>query len=110
MFPLLLIVLTASAVPIYDVEKSCRSASEATQDKSGYEGCVADEKAAKEKITKEWSSYPAASRQECAPVQIGSQSNSYVELMTCFEMQEWKKSLNDIGGTHVPGAHGPQLR
>jgi hypothetical protein len=110
MIPLLLIAVMASAIPTYNVEKSCQAASKATQDDSGYKGCVDDENAAKEKVAKEWANYPAAARQECASNQGGDQSNSYVELMTCFEMQDWKKDLNDVGGTHVPGAHGPQIR
>jgi hypothetical protein len=31
-------------------------------------------------------------------------------METCFQMQEWKAHLDDIGGAHVPGAHVPQLR
>ncbi len=96
MIPLLLIAVMASTVPNYDVESSCQAANKATQDDSGYKGCVDDEKAAKEKVVKGWASYPAAARQECASSQGGDQSNSYVELMTCFEMQDWKKDLGSL--------------
>jgi hypothetical protein len=110
MIALLVIATMASAVPTYDVEKSCRSAGEITQENNAMEGCVADEKAAKDKLIKEWSNYSAAARDTCASSQVGDQTNSYVELYTCFEMQDWKKNLNEVGGAHVPGAHGPQLR
>jgi hypothetical protein len=96
MIPLLLIVALASAVPTYDVEKSCQAASEATQDDSGYKGCLDDEKVAKERVAKEWSNYSATTRQECTANQGDDEGNSYVELMTCFEMQDWKKDLGPL--------------
>jgi hypothetical protein len=109
MAPLLLIAVMASSVPSYDVEKGCKAESAVSQDNSAYEGCVNDELAAKEKVTKEWGRYSAAARQDCTAGQSGDLTNSYVELMTCFEMQDWKKSLGsdgDLTGTGAASAEG----
>jgi hypothetical protein len=108
MFELLLVAMFASQIPNYSVEKICRSDAELAQDEFGLNACVQDEKAAKEKIAKEWSTYPASAKQECIPdvVMSGALGQSYVELMTCFEIQDWKKHLNDIGGRVGGGTVG----
>lgn len=100
MLQLLLVAVFATSIPNYNIERACRSSSELAQDKFGFNSCVQDEKAAKEKLTKEWATYPASAKDECIPdaVLSGGLGQSYVELMTCFEMQDWKKHLNDIGG------------
>jgi hypothetical protein len=103
MLPLLFVAVFASGIPNYDVERMCRSDTELTQDNAGFNGCVQDERAAKEKITKEWATYPASAKDECIANISGELGQSYVELMTCFEMQDWKKHLNDVGGPFVSG-------
>jgi hypothetical protein len=93
MLPLLLIATMASTVPSYDIEKGCKAESVLSQENSAYSGCVNDERAAKEKLTKEWGNHSAADRQDCVAGQSYDLSKSYVELMTCFQMLDWKKSL-----------------
>jgi len=95
MLPLLLIAVMASTVPSYDIKKGCKAESVLSQENSASEGCVNDEREAKEKLTKEWGSYSAAARQDCTAGQSGN-LNSYVELMTCFEMRDWKKNLPHV--------------
>jgi len=110
MIPFLFFALVAGAVPNYDIDNLCKSAGAGGGGVSPVAGCITDEKAAKERLIKAWPHYPASARQECAadlPLDIGK---SYVEMETCFQMQEWKAHLDDIGGAHVPGAHVPQLR
>ena len=111
MIPLIFIAAVAGAVPNYDIDAICKSAATLSNDQNAIAGCVQDEKSAKDKLIKEWTSYPAAARRECM---IDSTSldlgHSYVELVTCFEMQDWKAHLDDVGGPRVPGAHGPQLK
>jgi hypothetical protein len=108
MLQLLLIAVFAGSVPSYNVEKICRSDAELAQDRPSFNGCIRDEQAAREKITKEWATYPTSAKQECLPdvVMSGGLGESYVELMTCFEMQDWKQHLNDVGGPFVGGGRG----
>jgi hypothetical protein len=111
MIPLLLLVAAVSAIPNYDIDKMCKYAASIGGDQdSATASCVQDEKAAWERHVKAWPTYPAPARRECTSDLQFNVGNSYVELETCFQMQDWKNHIEDIGGTHVPGAHGPQLR
>jgi hypothetical protein len=110
MTPLIVLVAVLSAVPNYDIDKICKSATSLGDSQSPIAGCLQDEKAAKDRVVKAWPTYPASARQECTSNLQFDIGRSYVELETCFQMQDWKNHIEDIGGTHVPGAHGPQLR
>jgi hypothetical protein len=105
MLPTLLLKLAVGLLPIFDIEKGCRVDTEAAQeDRSAYQTCVRDEQAAKTKIATDWSGYRADSRTTCASEQIAEFVGSYVELMTCLEIQDWKAHLDDIGpSADLPG-------
>jgi hypothetical protein len=110
MIPLLLLVAAVSGIPNYDIDKMCKYApSIGGNQSSATASCLQDEKAAGERLVKAWPTYPAPARQECTSNIQFDIGNSYVELETCFQMQNWKNHLEDIGGTQVPGTHGPQL-
>jgi hypothetical protein len=110
MIPLIILAAAVSAVPNYDIDKICKSAASIGESQSPVAGCLQDEKAAKDRLVKAWSTYPASARQECTSNLQFDIGKSYVELETCFQMQDWKNHIEDVGGTRVPGAHGPQLR
>ena len=110
MTPLIFFAIVTGTVPNYNIDQICKTATSITNDASAITGCVQDEKAAKERLIKAWPSYSAATRQFCVgDTQLGV-GISYVEMETCFQMEDWKVHLNDVGGEHVPGAHGPQLQ
>lgn len=90
-----------NAVPSYYVEKSCKTGSPA--DNNSYESCLQQESAAKDDLTKGWKGYSAQARNECAPASHDP-ANSYVALMTCFEMLDWIKDPASIGGVTGTGA------
>lgn len=110
MIPFLLVAVVAGAVPNYDIAALCKSAAAISTGNNPVASCVADEKAAKERLIKAWPHYPASARRDCSSDPQLDIGKSYVEMETCFQMQEWKAHLDDIGGPRVPGAHGPQLR
>jgi hypothetical protein len=110
MIALILLAATASAVPNLDIDKMCKSAGNIPGIQDPIAGCTSDEKAAKARLIKAWPTYSAAAREECASNLQLEYGVSYVEIETCFQMQDWKANPGDVGGTHVPGAHGPQLR
>jgi hypothetical protein len=62
--------------------------------------CVGDETSARDQIKREWNRFTAADRSNCAPTP-GMQF-SYVELLTCLEMQR--------GGNFVPSQAGSALQ
>ena len=104
MSPFIAIVIVAGLVPLYNIDKVCRADTESMCDLNAYESCIHDEEAAKEKVVRDWAHYSVASRQECVATGGDDVGDSYVELMTCFEMQDWKAHSNDVGGSAVGGS------
>jgi hypothetical protein len=96
-------IAVARRVPAYSVDNDCKT-TKATGDSGVHENCIQQELAAKDLLTKEWKDYPEEALNECAPA--SRESSSYVELMTCFEMLDWIKHPESIGGvTGTRSAH-----
>jgi hypothetical protein len=110
MLALIFLAATAAAVPNFDIDKMCKGASVVQGSQDAVAGCVKDESAAKERLIKAWPTYSAGAREECASDLQHEYGVSYIEIETCFQMHDWKAHPADVGGTRVPGAHGPQLR
>ena len=75
------------SVPNCDVSKSCRGAAEAgsVQDSAAnLKRCIDSEHQTRDKLSKDWSSFPAADRAKCVKTQTFS--HTYSELATCLEM------------------------
>ena len=105
MLPMFLIAAAVGALPSYNLDRSCRIDTDVAADgESAYHICVKDERAAKDRLAKEWNSYPASVRRACASDQNQDLDASYVELMTCLEIEEWKNHLDDIGGRLTNGS------
>lgn len=87
---LLLFALPARAVdiPRIDFQRTCRDTPPVAMDKKAtFEQCMADEKQARDQLSGAWGRSSAKARQQCsAMTQLGGQS-SYVELITCLEME-----------------------
>ncbi len=104
--------ISASPIPSLDISAGCKPQSRVEGQVMDYKSCMRDEEATKKKLAKEWSSYPAFARRECVSDRP-SLVNSYVELLTCIEMQTWKSEPNALnpttgpaGPTRGPGALG----
>jgi hypothetical protein len=110
MFALIIAAAVAAGLPNYDMHKVCEAAKAATQGDSSVEACLNDEQASKERITKGWGNYTASEKETCVGGSLTELGISYVEIETCFQMEDWKKVPQEVGGTRVPGAHGPQLK
>jgi hypothetical protein len=109
MLPFILVaVVSASSIPTLDISAGCKPVAGVEDQTIDYKSCVQDEEATRQRLTKEWSSYPAAARQECVSDRP-SLVNSYVELLTCIEMQTWKNEPNALNPTSGPAgpARGP---
>jgi hypothetical protein len=107
-------------VPELNVRGSCADAqkfSSGGDDKNtAFKGCMQDETNAKTELSKRWSSFKAKDRQDCVE-QARAPSPSYVEVLTCLEMdinvarpQGGGKSMPQIGGPVAPGlgSSGPR--
>jgi hypothetical protein len=78
-----------AAAPRFDVGPSCRGASDQhlAYGQSFIE-CIRDETAARDEVSRNWSSYTGSARGRCsAEVMIGGDP-SYVELLTCMELDK----------------------
>ena len=78
------------SVPKLDVEASCREAQDygASDNKNlAYQGCIQDEKQAREQLVQRWSHFKPTDRQNCVATSAALLP-SYVEILTCLEMNE----------------------
>jgi len=94
-----LLAALGPSIPAADINKICASAQvdALPEDRAkALRGCVGDETSARDQIKREWNRFTAADRSNCAPTP-GMQF-SYVELLTCLEMQR--------GGNYVPSQAG----
>ncbi len=80
---------SAQQLPRFDIETICRDAPALTaEDRDPVQGCMRDEANAERQLQAIWSGTAVASRETCArETQVGG-SPSYVDMLTCVQMQE----------------------
>ena len=90
-----LLIAVADGIPQVNFEQTCRAAaSEALGMNDRFDDCVQDEKRARELLGKQWSGFDAADRARCGRMATTGGASSYVEMLTCLEMQKTAKSLH----------------
>jgi hypothetical protein len=97
MTPAIFLIALASTISTADPHKICQAAqSEAVggDQKNAYESCVRDEQAARDQIKAEWAKFSAEARETCS--EPGAVSISYVEVLTCLEMESGASSQPSI--------------
>jgi hypothetical protein len=104
MLVMFLLAALGSSIPQADINKICESArvDSLPEDRvTAMRGCVGDETSARDELRRDWGKkYSAADKSNCASTP-GMQF-SYVELLTCLEMQR--------GGNFVPSQAGSTLQ
>jgi hypothetical protein len=104
MTPLIFLIALASGMPTATPENICRSTLStevSTDPKLAFSACVKDELTARAQMKKDWNRYSADARANCS--QSGAFSVSYVEMLTCLEMQ----SGANFRATMMPAAEEP---
>jgi hypothetical protein len=88
-----LLVAAPAAIPSVDIRKTCEAAASVmtslmsgTTAEHDLDVCVSSEQAAREQIIKDWATYSSAERTQC--VQASVYLPSYVEWLTCLEMEK----------------------
>jgi hypothetical protein len=106
MLPMFVAAAAVTTLPLYNVERSCKIDTEAAQDKAAHQEYLKDEEFAKTSLAQERRSYSLAAKETRVPgTRAGQRSDgSYVELMVCFEIQDWKMHLDNVGGAFAAGA------
>ena len=92
----------ADQVPNLNVEKSCREAKDfgVSDAQQTFKNCMLDEKEAKDQLVQKWPDFKPAYRRSCTP---DAPSPSYVEMLTCLEMnQQTLMPYSEGGGTAAP--------
>jgi hypothetical protein len=100
MTPLLFLLVLAGSVPNVDPKHICLDARNAAtpEDKaSAYDSCIQDEQAARQQLSQKWATFSANARATCA--EPDASMTSYVEMLTCLEMQ----SGSNFGSGRPPG-------
>jgi hypothetical protein len=77
------------SLPKFDVKATCRRAQPLSAgDKGAFQSCIDDEVRAQKDLSRNWFSFRAASRATCAQeTRIGG-GPSFVELLTCLELDK----------------------
>lgn len=74
-------------VPYLDIEPSCQAAESAALIVGrGGDNCRADERGAKDVLTREWDNFSTSDRSHCQALVITGGPPSYVELLSCMEV------------------------
>jgi len=86
----------AGGPPHVDIQKTCRASGSAVFSKTGDAAsdlkiCMSVEQAAREQMIKHWATYPVRDKSFCA--QPAQYMPSYIEWLTCFEMERDLKTI-----------------
>jgi len=89
----------ANAVPMVDIQKTCRNAAEVTTRLLGgisvqndFDVCLGSEQTAREQIVKDWGTYSSSDKTRC--IRSTVYLPSYVEWLTCLEMERDVKKMH----------------
>ena len=96
-------------VPNLDVKTSCSDAQKFSTDggKAAFKGCMQDETNARTELAKRWGTFRPKDRQDCVQQGIAP-SPSYVEVLTCLEMNtDAIRNAPRVDGKPVPQIGGP---
>jgi hypothetical protein len=93
------LALTAHEVPKLNVAPSCRAAADAAirQGSRDASACLQDERRARVKLTKQWTTFSRAERVHCRQLTTLGGPPSYVELLTCLQTAKAARKFADDG-------------
>jgi len=93
-----LVTAIADGVPTIDVQKTCRAAASVTSSvttQRDVDICVSSEQKAREQMVKDWSQYAAGDKVRCVQAGPKIYLPSYVEWLTCLEMETAVKKIRE---------------
>jgi len=106
-----LLVAVVDRVPDLNFEPICRDrAAENLGVKDDSAVCIQDEKAARDQLAKKWDEFASADRTRCVRMSTVERTASYIEVLTCLEMDLDAKKLRqgaDAGIAAPEPAAGP---
>ena len=83
------LLIAAAGLPGIDPQKLCHASEQTMPDRGGgpiqtFQSCMMDEQEAREKLLKDWVTYPSSDKALC--IRTKDYLPSYVEWITCAEM------------------------
>ena len=92
-------------VPNLDVQSGCKDMANNQLNKTtNYDGCLRDERTAREQLQKEWASYPADSHSQCIHLVTPPALPSYVTLQECLKLaRDARNMTKDSSGAEQIG-------
>jgi len=90
-----LVIAVADRPPKLNFEPICR---ESESDRQKVSICLDDERAARDQLTAQWSEFNATDRTRCVRPSTINRSASYVEVLTCLEMERYARKLPKMNG------------
>jgi hypothetical protein len=106
-----LLVAVADRVPELNFEPICRDGeAQKLGVKDDSATCVRDEKAARDQLAQKWDQFDSADRTRCVRMSTTERTASYVEVLTCLEMNHDARKLRqgeDAGIAAPEPAPGP---
>jgi hypothetical protein len=91
-----LVIAVADPIPTIDIRKTCQAAAgvlTGTTSQNDVEICMSSEQRAREQIIKDWAQYAPADRARCVQAGAKVYLPSYVEWLTCLEMETAVKRM-----------------
>jgi hypothetical protein len=114
LFPALLVgghllIAVVDQVPDLNFEPICRDSAAQSADVTRDSGiCMKGESAARDQLAKQWSAFAPADRARCIRMSTADRTASYVEVLTCLEMDLAAKKLHQSEGVTID-AGAPDL-
>ena len=99
-----LIIAVANGVPTIDVDRTCRAAASVTSTATSQRDvdiCVSSEQKAREQMVKDWAQYATGDKARCVQAGPTVYLPSYVEWLTCLEMETTVKKIREEQKTHA---------
>jgi hypothetical protein len=94
-----LLIAAPAGVPSVDIGKTCQAAASAMTElmagstaQRDLDVCLSSEHAAREQLTTQWATFSSAEKAQC--VQLSVYLPSYIEWLTCLEMEEAVRKPN----------------
>jgi hypothetical protein len=107
-----LLVAVVDRVPDLNFESICRDrAAENLGVKDDSAVCMKDENEARDQLAKKWNEFASADRTRCVRMSTTERTASYIEVLTCLEMNRDAKKLRqgaDAGIAAPEPAAGPE--
>jgi hypothetical protein len=114
LFPAMLVgghslVAVADRVPDLNFEPICRDGeAQKLGVKDDSATCVRDEKAARDQLAQKWDQFDSAERTRCVRMSTAERTASYVEVLTCLEMNRDARKLRQGEDAGIAAIAAPE--